>query len=62
MSKIQLVKDYTQAKIWRLEIRPESTIQIESQGPLTWVRLPGPMALVPLGYIWVKVHKSKVPR
>jgi hypothetical protein len=56
MSKIQAVKDYMQVKVRRLEIRPESMIQIESRGLLTWVCLPGPMTLVPLGYIRIKAH------
>jgi hypothetical protein len=42
----------------RLEIRPKYAIRIESRGLLTWVRLPGPMALVPLVYIRVKDHED----
>jgi hypothetical protein len=46
----------------KLEIWLESMIQIESWGLLTWVRPPGPMALVSLVYIRVKAHIDYGPR
>jgi hypothetical protein len=35
---------------------------LELDRMVTWVRLLGPVALVPLGYIWVKAHRNIGPR
>jgi hypothetical protein len=44
---------------WRFDLNP--TIQIKSWGLLTWVRLPGPMALVHLVNIRIKAHEGYDP-
>jgi hypothetical protein len=55
LGKIKFIMHQMQSR--RLEIRSESAIQMESQRLLTWVRLPGPMVLVPLVHIRVKPTK-----